>query len=495
MNSVMVMHDLMLVSPLLVLTAGSLLILLIEVFAGDVWPRGGVAVATLLAALLCVHLNWGGAAGQVFPGQTVFSGVLFSDPLSFYLAFLIIAGTAFVLLMSKEQLAGQGVESPGEFYSLALMSTIGAIIFVSAAELVTLFLGLEIMSMALYCLCGSALRSQRSSESALKYFFLGSFSSAFLLYGIALVYGLTGSMELTEIAARVGSADGPLLYVAIALMAVGFIFKIGAVPFHFWAPDVYAGAPTSVTMYMACVIKAAAFGALLRVFWIAFRDIALVEMWSGIVWYVAFFTMVLGNLVALRQRNVKRMLAYSSIGHAGYMLVAFVALSPVYGGGAAILFYLVTYTVMTLGAFGVVMAVSAAAGEGEDADDITSFNSLSRRSPMLAALMTLFMLSMAGLPPGMAGLLGKFYVFNAAVKAGYVGIAIVGVLCSAVSCYYYLRVIVAMYFVPEEGDVSEIGPVSFALNYSLKICAAAVVLLGIFPSAVYDRSVQIITQM
>jgi NADH-quinone oxidoreductase subunit N len=279
-------------------------------------------------------------------------------------------------------------------------------------------------------------------------------------------------------------------------MLVGFVFKIGAVPFHFWAPDVYQGAPTPVTAYMACVIKAAAVGAMLRVLWTSFPSDELFVVWSAAVWFIALITMVFGNLVALRQRSMKRMLAYSSIGHAGYIMVGFLAPSS-FGGGAAILFYIVSYTIMTLGAFGVVLAVSSNKSDDLAVDDLTRFNRLGYRSPVLAAVMSLFLLSLAGLPPGMAGFLGKFYIFNAAIKADFIGLSIIGVLCSAVSCYYYLRVIVAMYFVPETEAVGdESAPrMSVSLQGALAICGVMIILLGVFPSWLHEGAVKVISSM
>jgi NADH-quinone oxidoreductase subunit N len=480
-------QDLLLASPMLVLTFGALLILMLEVFIKEAWPRAGVAATTLLAGLVAAYYNWDLAS----PGQKIFYKLIYADPYTVFLTFIIIVSAALVLVLAGDYTDAEGIESPSEYYSLMLMSTVGAIIFVSAAEMITLFIGLEVMSMALYCLCGSALGSRRSAESALKYFFLGSFSSAFLLYGIVLLYGMTGSTEFSVIAAELGDVSTPLLFVAVSLIALGFLFKIGAAPLHFWTPDVYQGAPTGVTAYMACVIKAAAFGAALRVFWIVFGDAGLHSYWTAIVWYVAMFTMIIGNFIALRQRSVKRLLAYSSIGHAGYMLVAFLALDPQYGGGAAVLYYLIAYSVMTIGAFGVVLVIGSGSGQDSDSDDLSRFRSLSKREPVLAGLMALFLLSMAGLPPGMSGLLGKFYVFSAAISAGYTGLVIVGVLCSAVSCYYYLRVIVEMYFLPSEEVAPVAGPISLSMSTSLKLCGVLVVLLGVFPSLIYSTTSQI----
>ncbi|MDC0358577.1 NADH-quinone oxidoreductase subunit N [Oligoflexia bacterium] len=488
---IVLQRDLLLSAPLLVVALGSLVVLLLEVFIKREWPRVGVVTAVLLFAFFCMQCTM----SDLLPRQTVLYGFFYADLFGMFVNSVIIFGSILALWMGAGRLKHEGVETPGEYYSLFLMCTAGAMMFASSAELLSLFIGLEIMSMALYCLCGSNLGSQRSSEAALKYFFLGSFASAFLLYGIALLYGLTGTTIISEIIPKLGGVDGPLLYIAMGLMLIGLIFKVGAVPFHFWAPDVYQGAPTPITAYMACIIKAAAVAAALRIIWTLFYGAELIVLWSGILWFVAFLTMILGNLLALRQRSLKRMLAYSSIAHAGYILVAFLAPTKDYGGGAAILYYLVAYTVMTLGAFGVVMVVTSHYANQHDPDDITRFNRLGNKQPVLAAMMALFMLALCGLPPGMAGLLGKFYIFNAAIKAGYVGLAIVGVLCSAVSCYYYLRVVVAMYFLPEEEGVEEtVISSDFLSVWAIRLCAVAVIVIGVFPSVIHGSAAQIMAR-
>ncbi len=485
-------HDVMTILPMLILAAGALIILLYDVFSKDEWPRGLVTGTFLVIALFSASGGIEGAA----PGNTVFGGLLAFDPFTSFFSLLLIGASTLVLLLSEGKLKEEGITAPAEYYSLYLMSLIGAVIFVAATELITLFLGLEIMSMALYCLCGSARELRRSAESSMKYFFLGSFSSAFLLYGIALLYGLTGSTNISEIAQALPSIESAIVSIALGLMLVGFVFKVGVFPFHFWAPDVYQGAPTPVTAFMASVIKASAVGAMMRVLWTAFPTEDFFAVWSGAVWVIALLTMVFGNIVALRQRTMKRMLAYSSIAHAGYIMVGFLAPSE-FGGGAAILFYLVSYTVMTLGAFGVVLAVSANNSDDEASDDITRFNGLGRKSPYLAGLMTLFLLSLAGLPPGLAGLLGKFYVFSAAIRADFVGLSIVGVLCSAISCYYYLRVVVAMYFVPESAEDETVKTPVLGIGTfgALTLCGVLVVALGLFPAPLHETAVRIVAAL
>ncbi|MCI5064155.1 NADH-quinone oxidoreductase subunit N [bacterium] len=486
------MTDLPLIAPLLVVAGGSLLVLLIDVFLRGRWPNVSASIGVLLLALVSAVV----VAPEYLSHGTAFSGALFVDPYTSFISALVISGSILCLLMGKEYLEGEGIsEAKGEYISLYLMATAGALVFVAAADLITLFLGLELMSMALYALCGAALYRSASAEAAMKYFFLGSFSSAFLLLGIAFLYGATGTLSLLELASALPESPTGLVGIGIALFLVGILFKMGAAPLHFWAPDVYQGSPTSVTLYMASVIKVAAVAVGLRVFSLTFGGAEYYELWSRGIWIAAVLTIVIGNLVAIRQRSVKRMLAYSSVAHAGYMLMGFLAPGE-FGGGPAVLFYLVAYAVMTLGAFGVVMAVSARYQDSPDSDDIVRFNLLSRKRPFLAALMSLFLLSLAGLPPGMAGLLGKFYVFNAAIRAEYVGLALIGVLGSAISCYYYLRVIVAMYFVPSpsqaggatssyEDDCGE-AIVAMPLAGTLAVCGVLTVLLGLQPSALFE---------
>ncbi|MCO6430947.1 MAG: NADH-quinone oxidoreductase subunit N [Deltaproteobacteria bacterium] len=485
MSQLGMINEIWLVSPLLILTAGAVAVLLIDVFLQRAWPGGLFTGFVLVAAMYTSNYLFLGE--KFLPGQRIFHNLLYADRLSAFALGLFLCASIFVVLLAHEKLKQEKVEAAGEYYSLLLMTTIGAIIFASAGELITMFLGLETMSMALYCLCGSALTVRASSESALKYFLLGSFSSAFMLYGIALLYGLTGTTLIPELAAKLAGMDSTVLYIAIGLVLIGFLFKISAVPFHFWAPDVYQGAPTTITAYMATVIKASAVIALLRFIWGAVPGQA--ASWTGAMWTLAVITMTVGNLIALRQRSVKRMLAYSSIAHAGYMMVAMQVDPVLQGGGAAILYYLVAYTAMSLGAFAVVLVVASANPGEPDADEITRFNALAQSRPFLAATMALFMLGLAGIPPGMAGLLGKFYIFSSAVQAGFVGLAIIGVLNSAISAYYYLRVIVAMYFIEPQGDeVVEKPELGVGIAGILALCSIGVVALGVFPSALHDSA-------
>jgi NADH-quinone oxidoreductase subunit N len=494
------LHDLVLTSPALILCGGVVALMLYDAWAK---PRhegksGGMGISDALCLGTFVVALYALIAllkeGPV--GHEAFHGLVYVDSLSWFACFVILFSAAMVTLLGFTRIAAEGVTFRSEYYLLLLIAVLGALVFATAAELITLFLGLETMSLGTYCLCGSALAKagpplKRSAEASLKYFLLGSFSSAFLLYGIALLYGLTGSTFITTIAERVASVNSGMLLFAVGLVLFGLAFKIALVPFHFWVPDAYQGSPTAVTAFMACVVKAAAVIATLRLFWSAF--IPLIAFWSGALWLISVCTMVFGNLVALRQRSLKRMLAYSSIAHAGYMLMGFLAPGEHGEGGSAILYYLVAYIAMTMGSFGVVLAVTAEHGESPHPDDISRFNGLGYRRPILGALMALFMLSLAGIPPGMAGLMGKIYLFSAALKANYVGLAVVGVITAAISCYYYLRVIVAMYFVETEADEDvNVTPLGVSLLSALYLCALGVLVLGILPDWLHRGAVMVL---
>ena len=525
MDSSLIFDHIYLILPMLVVAVGALTVMMVDAFcesdrqyelasrSGSSWNAGFFTTAILLLAL--------GMLGYVAPSYhsatvvdasslvnfsqplTIFSGTLFVDPYTFLISALLLATATLCMLVGKDYLVGEGVSRVGEYSTLYLMSTFGALLFVAAADLIALFIGLEILSMALYCMCGAALFRASSAESAMKYFFLGSFSSAFFLFGMALLYGVTGSFSLVSLAeymseySDVAHSSG-VVTLGIMLLLVGLLFKIGAVPLHFWAPDVYQGAPTPVTIYMASVVKISSVAVALRILWFSFGSTELYELWAYAIWLAALLTMIVGNVIALRQQSVKRMLAYSSIAHAGYMLMGFLA-GPQEGGLSAILFYLIAYAVMTIGAFGVVMAVASKNPQDINGDHIDNFKGLGKRKPFLAVVMALFLLSLAGLPPGLSGLLGKFFLFSAVIRADYTGLAIVGVLCSAVSCYYYLRVIVAMYFdssseVANIEDSNEAKSIentraillSTPLSATLAFCALLTVVIGVVPSFFYE---------
>ena len=374
-------------------------------------------------------------------------------------AFLSIIGTASSLTSEK-----LGMVS--EYYFLMLTSLCGALVMIFASDFLTLFIGVEVASLGLYCLCGARISKSASSESALKYFLLGCVSSAFMLFGIALWYGNTGGLLITK-----PEVVNVLTIMSFILMMVGFAFKIGLAPFHLWVPDVYQGAPTSVTTFMSCVVKVAAFGALFKV---ALQAFELPSAWStGILWFLSVVAMTVGNLAALQQRSIKRMLAYSSVAQAGYMMIGLTTLGADSSVLAASIFYLTSYCAMTIGAFTVLSVL------GPDADDVQDLKGLVKRSPFLAVSMSLFFLALAGLPPSMAGLMGKVYLFSGALSTGFYGLAIIAVLNSALACAYYFRVPAAMLF--QAPASPEPVRVSVFSTFALTFCVAAVVGIGVFP--------------
>ena len=407
-------------------------------------------------------------------GQADASGPLALDSYALFFNGIFCLAGVLTVLMSGSYLDLTKIRQ-GEYYALLLFAAVGMVLMAAATDLITIFLGLETMSIAVYVLAGIWHQRLASNEAALKYFLLGAFASGFLLYGMALIYGVTGSLQLAVIAEQVAAqGSSPLLLVGMGLLLVGFGFKVAAAPFHVWTPDVYEGSPTTITAFMAVGVKAAAFAAFARVFLYALA--AVHAEWQGVVWVIAVLTMTVGNLTALVQTNIKRMLAYSSVAHAGYVLVAMVAGKEL--GGAAMMYYLVAYGFMNLGAFGVVLSLNR---QDQPNEELRDYAGLGFRYPALGMAMAIFMLSLTGVPP-LVGFTGKFYVFSAAVEAGYIGLAVIGVLNSAVSAYYYIRVIVTMYM--EEGDEGfEIAALRPALSAAIIIAAAGTVLLGIFPSA------------
>ena len=374
-------------------------------------------------------------------------------------AFLSVIGTA-------SSLASEKLGMVSEYYFLMLTSLCGALVMIFASDFLTLFIGVEVASLGLYCLCGARVTKSASSESSLKYFLLGCVSSAFMLFGIALWYGNTGGLMIVK-----PEAVNVLTIMSFILMMVGFAFKIGLAPFHLWVPDVYQGAPTSVTTFMSCVVKVAAFGALFKV---ALQAFELPAAWStGLLWFLSVVAMTVGNLAALQQRSVKRMLAYSSVAQAGYIMIGLTTLGEDSSVLAASIFYLTSYCAMTIGAFTVLSVL------GPDADDVQDLKGLVKRSPFLAVCMSLFFLALAGLPPSMAGLMGKVYLFSGALSTGFYGLAIIAVLNSALACAYYFRVPAAMLF--QAPTIAEPVRVSVFSTFALTFCVAAVVGIGVFP--------------
>ena len=467
--------------PALIVLAAAALVLLLDL----VPPRdtkshlGGIALGGIVAALLVAVTRWG-------TEQRAFRDMVLLDNYALFFDLVICYAAALVVMLSMDYLGRTGGES-GEYYALVLFSTSGMMLMVSAGDLIVVFLSLEIMSLSLYVLSGLFKTRLASGEASLKYFLLGAFASSFLLYGIALIYGATGSTSLDRIAASAAakSAD-PLVLAGLGLMLVGFGFKISSVPFHMWVPDVYQGAPTTITSFIATGSKAAAFAALIRVLVVSLRGAQ--ADWSALLWGIAALTMTVGNVVALAQSNLKRMLAYSSIAHVGYMLIGLVAGGA--PGAGAILFYLLAYTFTTVGAFG---AIGLCARAGEEAVEVDDYAGLARRHPVLAATLTLFMLSLVGIPP-LAGFVAKFYLFGSAVRAGYLWLTVVAVLNSAIAAYYYLRVIVYMYMREPEGEALSVAP-SLAGGLALTIALVGLVLLGLMPAPFADLAQAAVTPL
>jgi NADH-quinone oxidoreductase subunit N len=402
----------------------------------------------------------------------------------FKMIFLVAAGLA--ILISDQYMEREDCNH-GELYPLILFTVVGMMLMASGTDLMTIFLGLEVMSVALYVLAGFNRANAKSNEAGLKYFLLGCFSTGFLLYGMALTYGATGTTRIAKIAMAVGQMNLPstniMLVAGMLLMLTGFAFKVAAAPFHMWTPDVYEGAPTPMTAFMSAGPKAAGFAAALRIFLVALPTLQ-VE-WSQVLWILAVLTMTVGNITALRQDNIKRMLAYSSIAHAGYALVGFTAGNGT--GTAGILFYMLSYAFMNIGAFAIIILVGK---KGESNGNVQDFAGFGVKHPVLAVAMSIFLFSLAGMPPT-AGFIGKFYLFSGAIQKGYVWLAIIGVLNSAASVYYYLRVMVYMYMkdATEEFDWMQVtAPMALCVTISV----VGSLIPGIVPSLILEFAQQAI---
>jgi NADH-quinone oxidoreductase subunit N len=428
--------------PELILLAAALVILLADL-GGSSGRKGWLSLVALAGVI-----GAGIATGYLYVNgdhATAFFDMVSSDRMALLADAVVLFAVGLGLLYSPGYIDRQGVRAQGEYYALMLLAALGMMLMASATNLMIIFVGLEVLSLSLYILSAYILGRERSQEAGLKYFILSSFASAFLLYGMALTYGSTGATSLSAISAYVGSHPfdattgyGPLLVAGLGLMAVGFCFKVSAIPFQAWTPDVYVGAPTSVTAFMSVGTKVAAFVALARLFVVALHPMA--PEWQPVLWVVAVLTMIGGNILAVTQRDVKRMLAYSSIANAGYMLVAIVTDSGL--ALAALLVYLAAYAVMNLGAFGVVLAVERNDGLGTTLED---FAGLARRRPGLAFAMLVFLCALAGIPPTV-GFAGKWYLFYSAIVGSHLELAIIGILSSLLGMFYYLRVVWAMYF-------------------------------------------------
>ncbi|MBX3025023.1 NADH-quinone oxidoreductase subunit N [bacterium] len=422
----------------------------------------GLGIAGIAAALL-----WSSNA-------TGFGGSFVLDRFAVFFTVVLCVIGILTLLMSMDYLGSIRVES-GEYYVQFLLAVLGMVVMAQANDLIILFLGLELMSISVYVLAGIWRPELRSSEAALKYFLLGAFASGFLLFGIAMAYGAFGTVLLDPIASQLlhlSAEQRPLALAAVALLLIGFGFKVAAVPFHSWAPDVYEGAPTSVTALMAVGVKAAAFAGLARVFLHALGPLSV--DWAAVVWLLAVLSMTIGNLAAIAQRNVKRMLAYSSIAHAGYLLVGLTAADT--QGVGAVLFALMGYAMMTLGAFAVVIAVGR---RGEPNEEIGDYAGLGFRYPFLGFCMTVFMLSLGGIPL-FAGFTSKFFLFSAAIERGYVWLVVIAALNSVVSIYYYMAVLVQMYMGEGGREVQGVAQRPY-LTATLLVTSVMTIALGIFP--------------
>jgi NADH-quinone oxidoreductase subunit N len=467
--------DLTPIFPLTFLVVWACILLLIDLFI----PNDRKSITAGLSAL-GLAFTLGFTLAQIgqepLPG---FNDMVMLDGFSIFVNALLLVSGLLGIALSFGYIKRMDLER-GEYYTLMLFSISGMMLMAQASDLIVVFLALELLSIPLYVLAAFDRPRTESEEAGLKYFLLGAFATGFVVYGTALIYGATGTTSLNGIVEFLGSNGNPglLLTIGAALILVGLGFKIAAVPFHMWTPDVYQGAPTAVTAFMSSGAKIAGFAALLRVFATAFPSIA-VDM-TAVLWAISALTMILGNLVAISQSNIKRMLAYSSIAHAGYILMAFVP----YGNPdvasvsvAAGLFYLVAYAITNFGTWGVVIALERAEGRGLE---IRDYAGLGRKYPALAAAMTIFMLSLIGLPPTI-GLVGKFYLFRAVMAGGFTGLAIIGVLTSLISAYYYLRVVVTMYM--QEGD-PERSRESF-LDLTTAFTAIVTVLVSLVPQYLF----------
>ena len=480
--------DLLLLLPELVVIAAACIVLVLD----PVLPsnqKDGLAWLSLATLAVCMGL----ISSQIGHPATAFGGMVALDTYACFWKLLLCFAAGLTVLLSYSYLKEERLYF-GEYYAFVLLSLCGMMVMVSATDLLAIYLGTELMSLSLYVMAGLKRSEPRSLEASAKYFVLGAFSSGILLYGISLLYGATGSTRLPAIAEAVAgrSLDDPLLLFATILLAVGFAFKLAVVPFHMWTPDVYQGAPTSVTAFMAVASKAASFGAFLRVF--AEGLSSLRADWSTIFLLLCIATLVLGNVVALVQTNVKRMLAYSSIAHAGYALIGVVATGRMgaTGDGAhgisSVLLYLALYTFMTFGAFAIVAMLRKGSLEGEEIEDFTG---LAKRQPVAALLMLVFMVSLAGIPPT-AGFIGKFYVFMSAVEAGMTWLAVLALIFAAVSAYYYLRLVLVMYM-REPDAVTADSPrliLSPTLSIVLACAIAGVVIFGIYPDPLIQLAAQ-----
>ncbi len=473
------LSDFLYLLPLSFLVVWAIILILVDLFI----PAERKGLIALLAAIGII-IALGISISQFGKQALAFNGMAVLDGYAVFLQVLFLSSGLLGIGVAYDYLKRQGIDR-SEYYILLLFSLSGMMLMALAADLIIVFLALELLSIPLYVLAGFARPRLDSEEAALKYFLLGAFAGGFVVFGIALVFGATRTTALQGIMAATaqGSADLLLLTIGAALILIGLGFKVAAVPFHMWTPDVYQGAPSAVTAFMAVGAKAAGFAALLRVFMSAFNGLA--PDLAPVLWTLSALTMILGNIVAIAQGNIKRLLAYSSIAHAGYILMGVVTLGQAkvsIDAIAATLFYLASYTITSFGAWAVVIALEKTEGRGLALDD---YAGLGRKYPAFAAAMTVFMLSFTGVPPTL-GFMGKFYLFRAVLEGGFVGLAIIGVLTSLVSAYYYLRVVVVMYMRDGEPQVRN----ELWLNLTTAVTAIATVVISLFATPLFSWASQ-----
>ncbi len=460
--------------PMACVAAAAIAAMIAEAFTapGERMPIAPLGVIGLVGAGLAV--------GGLWNHNAISFGVVVADNFGLFVTGILVVVGLLSLAISVPAIERQGLPR-GEYYALMLFALAGMILMATATDLLVIFLALEVLSIAVYVLTGIRRDSPVATEAAFKYFLLGAFASAFFLYGIAFTYGVTGSTRLDRIGSVIAAqalSPSPMHWLALGLLLVGFAFKVSAVPFHMWTPDAYEGAPSSVTGFMSTGVKAAAFAAFVRVFLSAFEPLR--ASWGSVIWPIAAATMIVGTVVGVAQSNVKRMLAYSSIAHGGYLLLALVSGNDI--AKSSVLFYLLTYALTNLGAFGVIVLLEDA---DRPNDRVSDYAGLWNDHPALAALMTIFLLSLGGFPP-LAGFIAKWYVFSAAIKAGYVWLAVIGVLTSVISVFFYLRIVVMMYMTPSGESMARFPPVPKLAGAVLVLSALAIFYLGILPTRFID---------
>ena len=458
-----------LLMPELVIALTLLIVLIFDLFDSISKKVLGwmTIVGAAIALWVSIQMHLDGTVGIQF------NQMFKVDNFSLFFNMIFLISTILVVLLSMSYL-DRGDKKQGPYYLLILLATLGMMLMAAGNELIIVFLGLELMSLSLYVLAGYFRENPASSEAGMKYLLLGAFASAFFLYGIALIYGGAGTTSIPAIAEKItAESSSPLLLAGMFLLVVGFGFKVAIVPFHQWAPDVYEGAPTTIAAFISAGPKAAGFAAFLRIFMEALPNLQ--GEWSGVLILLAMLTMTVGNVIAIAQTNIKRMLAYSSIAHAGYVLIGLAAANN--DGISSAMLYLLVYCVMNIGAFGAVILAKTENGESLM---ISDYAGLGTRKPLLAMFMSVMLLSLAGFPPT-AGFVGKFYIFKAAVGAGHIWLVIIGAVNTAISAFYYLRVVVTMYMREPEEEL-EFSPYASTLVIGLIIAAVGVLLIGILPS-------------